>query len=133
MGRRIACLPLDLNLTAVDCFKIVCPRMTSHMGHRKTVQLEPTLVRPCNEPALYVSHRLVVSIRSSPFEPSLATGRVSLYATSANHIPKLISPKKIYSLRPILLFVNIDVSTTKICLDISTLRKSIMSRRKYRS
>jgi hypothetical protein len=36
-----------------------------------------------------------------------------------------------YSLRPILLFANTDVSTTKICLDTSTLAKSIMGRREY--
>jgi hypothetical protein len=34
-----------------------------------------------------------------------------------------------YSLRPILLFVNTDVSTTEIYLDTSTLVKSIMGRR----
>jgi hypothetical protein len=32
----------------------------------------------------------------------------------------------IYSLRPILLFANMDVSTTKMCLDTSTLMKSII-------
>jgi hypothetical protein len=37
----------------------------------------------------------------------------------------------IYSLRPILLFANIDVSITKMCLDISKLAKSLMGRRKY--
>jgi hypothetical protein len=36
-----------------------------------------------------------------------------------------------YSLRPILLFANTDVSITKICLDTSTLAKSIMGRREY--
>jgi hypothetical protein len=36
-----------------------------------------------------------------------------------------------YSLRPILLFANTDVSTTKICLGTSTLTKSIMGRREY--
>jgi uncharacterized membrane protein YidH (DUF202 family) len=36
-----------------------------------------------------------------------------------------------YSLRPILLFANTDVSIIKICLDISTLVKSIMGRREY--
>jgi hypothetical protein len=36
-----------------------------------------------------------------------------------------------YSLRPILLFANTDISTTKICLDTFTLAKSIMSRREY--
>jgi hypothetical protein len=34
-----------------------------------------------------------------------------------------------YSLRPILLFANTDVSTTKMCLDTSILAKSIMGRR----
>jgi hypothetical protein len=34
-----------------------------------------------------------------------------------------------YSLRPILLFANTDISTTKICLNTSTLAKSIMDRR----
>jgi hypothetical protein len=37
-----------------------------------------------------------------------------------------------YSLRPILLFANTDVSTTKMCLHTSTLAKSIMGRRKYK-
>jgi hypothetical protein len=36
-----------------------------------------------------------------------------------------------YSLRPILLFANMDVSTTKMCLDTSTLAKGIMGRREY--
>jgi hypothetical protein len=36
-----------------------------------------------------------------------------------------------YSLRPILLFANTDVSTTKMCLDTSILAKSIMGRREY--
>jgi hypothetical protein len=36
-----------------------------------------------------------------------------------------------YSLRPILLFFNMDVFITKMCLDTSTLVKSIMSRREY--
>jgi hypothetical protein len=36
-----------------------------------------------------------------------------------------------YSLRSILLFVNTDVSTTKMCLDTSILAKSIMGRREY--
>jgi hypothetical protein len=36
-----------------------------------------------------------------------------------------------YSLRPILLFVNTDVSTIKIYLDTSTLAKSIIGRREY--
>jgi hypothetical protein len=36
-----------------------------------------------------------------------------------------------YSLRPILLFANTDVSTTKICLDITILAKGIMDRREY--
>jgi hypothetical protein len=34
-----------------------------------------------------------------------------------------------YSLRPILLFANMDVSTTKRYLDISVLAKNIMGRR----
>jgi hypothetical protein len=34
-----------------------------------------------------------------------------------------------YSLRPILLFTNADVSITKMCLDTSILAKSIMGRR----
>jgi hypothetical protein len=34
-------------------------------------------------------------------------------------------------LRPILLFANTDVSTTKMCLDTSILAKSIMGRREY--
>jgi hypothetical protein len=41
------------------------------------------------------------------------------------------SLKFMYSLRPILLFHNTDVSTTKICLDTSILAKSIMDRREY--
>jgi hypothetical protein len=36
-----------------------------------------------------------------------------------------------YSLRPILLFTNTDVSITKMCLDTSILAKSIMGRREY--
>jgi hypothetical protein len=36
-----------------------------------------------------------------------------------------------YSLRSIILFANMDVSTTKMCLDTSMLTKSIMSRREY--
>jgi hypothetical protein len=38
---------------------------------------------------------------------------------------------KLYSLRPILLFTNTGVSITKICLDTSTLEKSIMGQREY--
>jgi hypothetical protein len=37
-----------------------------------------------------------------------------------------------YSLRPILLFANMDVSTINISLDTSKLAKSIMSRREYK-
>jgi hypothetical protein len=37
----------------------------------------------------------------------------------------------LYSLRPILLFANMDVCTTKICLDTSILAKSNMGRREY--
>jgi hypothetical protein len=37
----------------------------------------------------------------------------------------------LYSLRPILLFANTDVSTTKMCLDTSVLAKSNMGRREY--
>jgi hypothetical protein len=37
----------------------------------------------------------------------------------------------LYFLRLILYFANTDVSTTKICLDTSTLMKSIMCQRKY--
>jgi hypothetical protein len=44
---------------------------------------------------------------------------------------KVILRKYTYSLRPILLFANTDVSTTNICLDTSTLAKSIMDRREY--
>jgi hypothetical protein len=36
-----------------------------------------------------------------------------------------------YSLRPIILFANTDISITKMYLDTSTLAKSIMGRRKY--
>jgi hypothetical protein len=36
-----------------------------------------------------------------------------------------------YSLRPILLFANMDVSITKICLDTSTLARSIIGQREY--
>jgi hypothetical protein len=39
--------------------------------------------------------------------------------------------KNQYSLRPILLFVNTDVSITKMCLGTSILAKSIMGRREY--
>jgi hypothetical protein len=38
-----------------------------------------------------------------------------------------------YSLRPILLFANTDVSITGIYLDTSILAKSIMDRREYRN
>jgi hypothetical protein len=37
----------------------------------------------------------------------------------------------IYFFRPILLFANTDVSTTKMYLDTSTLAKNIMGRREY--
>jgi hypothetical protein len=36
-----------------------------------------------------------------------------------------------YSLRSILLFTNMDVSTTKMCLDTFVLAKSNMGRREY--
>jgi hypothetical protein len=36
-----------------------------------------------------------------------------------------------YSLGPILLLANTDVSTIKMCLDTSILAKSIMGRREY--
>jgi hypothetical protein len=36
-----------------------------------------------------------------------------------------------YSLQPILLFTNTDVSATKICLDTSIFTKSDMGRREY--
>jgi hypothetical protein len=36
-----------------------------------------------------------------------------------------------YSLLPILLFTNMDVSITKMCLDTSILAKSNMSQREY--
>jgi hypothetical protein len=38
---------------------------------------------------------------------------------------------KSYSLRPIILFANTDVSITKMCLDTSILAKSNMGRREY--
>jgi hypothetical protein len=41
--------------------------------------------------------------------------------------------KNCYSLRPILLFANMDVPTTKMCLDTSVLAKSITGRRKYKT
>jgi hypothetical protein len=44
---------------------------------------------------------------------------------------EIASCKKLYFLRLILLFANTDVSTTKMCLDISILAKSIMSQREY--
>jgi hypothetical protein len=44
---------------------------------------------------------------------------------------KCCGMKIYYSLRPILLFVNTNISTIKMCLDISTLAKSIMGRREY--
>jgi hypothetical protein len=44
---------------------------------------------------------------------------------------KDIGDKIQYSLRPILLFANMDVSTTKMCLDTSIWAKSIMDRREY--
>jgi hypothetical protein len=37
----------------------------------------------------------------------------------------------LYSLRSILLFANMNVSTTKMCLDTSVLAKSITGRREY--
>jgi hypothetical protein len=37
-----------------------------------------------------------------------------------------------YSLRPILLFANMDISSSKICLDTSILVKSNMGRREYK-
>jgi hypothetical protein len=37
-----------------------------------------------------------------------------------------------YSLQPILLFVNMGISITKICLDTFVLAKSNMDRRKYK-
>jgi hypothetical protein len=40
-------------------------------------------------------------------------------------------PQHLYSLRPIILFANTDVSITKMCLDTSTFAKSIMGRREY--
>jgi hypothetical protein len=40
--------------------------------------------------------------------------------------------KLVYSLWPILLFANTDVSITKMCLDTSILAKSIMGRREYK-
>jgi hypothetical protein len=52
-----------------------------------------------------------------------------------NLIPKMLlstnyTTKNLrYSLRLILLFANADVSMTKMCLDTSTLAKSIMGRR----
>jgi hypothetical protein len=41
----------------------------------------------------------------------------------------LIYAETLYSLRPILLFANTDVSITKMCLDTSILAKSNMDRR----
>jgi hypothetical protein len=44
----------------------------------------------------------------------------------------LSRPKNmLYSLQPILLFANTDISIPKMCLDKSRLAKSIMSRREY--
>jgi hypothetical protein len=39
--------------------------------------------------------------------------------------------RKYYSLRPILLSANMDLSTIKMCLDMFILAKSIMGRREY--
>jgi hypothetical protein len=47
--------------------------------------------------------------------------------------PISISPPSNYSLQFILFFANMDVSTTKICLDIFILAKSIIDHRKYTS
>jgi hypothetical protein len=44
----------------------------------------------------------------------------------------VLQAENYYSLRPILLFANTDISITKICLDTSVLAKSIMGRRKYK-
>jgi hypothetical protein len=45
----------------------------------------------------------------------------------------VVSVNFFYSLQLILLFANTDVSTTKMCLDISTITKSIMGRREYQN
>jgi hypothetical protein len=49
----------------------------------------------------------------------------------SSHVQYWWNCKFIYSLWPILLFSNMDISTTKMCLDTSTLAKSIMGRRVF--
>jgi hypothetical protein len=72
-------------------------------------------INPAYEIALWV---LVVALEE------LAAGIVVVVCHLATWIPY-------YSLRPILLFTNTYVSTTKMCSDASTLAKSIMGRREY--
>jgi hypothetical protein len=60
--------------------------------------------------------------------------RSQIYLVSGHYAPTINPAEKewekfLYSLRPILLFANADVSTTKLCLDTSILAKSIMGRR----
>jgi hypothetical protein len=57
--------------------------------------------------------------------------RCAVHACPTNWFHWLHLAEYWYSLRPILLFANTNVSTTKTCLDTSILAKSIMSRREY--
>jgi hypothetical protein len=52
---------------------------------------------------------------------------------ASSHLPSIcfLLPDHSYSLRPIILFANMDVSITRMCLDTSVLTKSIMGRREY--
>jgi hypothetical protein len=45
----------------------------------------------------------------------------------------LVKEKSSYSLQPILLFANTDISITKMCLDTSILAKNIMGQREYKN
>jgi hypothetical protein len=66
----------------------------------------------------------------SLIEPSLGrTGTVVEKVKILHALEACILLHMFYSLRSIILFININISTTKICLDTSILMKSIMSRR----
>jgi hypothetical protein len=81
---------------------------------------------------LVVLARLVTHFKPPLFSLCMYSMDRVHYWNKTNQCACQVHVTKNYSLRPILLFANTDASATKMCLNTSTLAKSIMGRREYR-
>jgi hypothetical protein len=93
-----------------------------------------TLLRDADEPRVgrYGEQELrgiVTKFKSSLYDDAGTDHEEVLACTTPFY--QSISIHMLYSLRPILSFVNTDVSSTKICLDISVFAKGNIDRREY--